>query len=223
MQLASRPYDLLLFDFDGAIVDSAPAIHHCFALALQELGETPPDFQTVKDCIGTGIADCFRSLVPNMDQADLQQAVDSYRRHYAVEAKSMAELFPGVLETLEQLHAAGLTLAIVSNKGESALFQSLREYELERFFHAVVGARPKAPRKPDPATYQRALAQLHGRKPDRPPLMIGDTEVDVRFGKAVGCACYTQYGYGNDAVCRALAPEHEVSGFWEIALVAGVR
>jgi phosphoglycolate phosphatase len=185
----------IVFDLDGTLIDSAPEIHAVANRVFTAKGLQPMDFPTVRGAIGNGVDVLVGRLLQAQGQkpagplqADL---VASFVRIYE-EAFDLTTVYPGVVEALANLHAAGHPMGVCTNKPEGPAKAVLRHFGLDRLFPVVVGGDTLPVRKPDPAPLRLALAGLDVRT----GLFVGDSEVDSATAQAarIPLALYTQ-GY----------------------------
>lgn len=201
---------LILFDFDGTIVDSLPSIVHATQRTFAERGLPAPESEAVRLALhdGRGLEFYLSRLAPGLapEGPEMDDFITHWRDIYAREAHGLTRPFPGAREALEGFRDKGALLAVVSNKSEPALVEALARMGLDDLFAAVAGQTPGRPKKPDPAPFVQAVAPLvRGFDPGR-VLMAGDSEADLLFGRAIGArACFAAYGYGDPAACAALA------------------
>lgn len=201
---------LVLFDFDGTIVDSLPSIVHATQRTFAERGLPAPESEAVRLALhdGRGLEFYLSRLAPGLalEGPEMRDFITHWRDIYAREAHGLTRPFPGAREALERLRDKGAVLAVVSNKSEPALVEALARMGLGDLFAAVVGQTPGRPKKPDPAPFVRAVAPLVRDFDPGRVLMAGDSEADLLFGRAIGAkVCFAAYGYGDPATCTALA------------------
>lgn len=126
---ALSAFRLIVFDYDGTLFDTRPAIVHCLRRAFEDCGRTIPALEAAPDVVGAGLTlqDTLLVLDPRLhhDRAALQELVVTYRRLYRDEAVPLLRPFPGTADTLRHLHKAGIKSAVVSNKGIDAVRRSL--------------------------------------------------------------------------------------------------
>jgi len=179
-------YRLIIFDWDGTLIDSEAHIVSCFQKAAQDLKLRPLSHAVVRNIIGLGLIEACAALLPELDISDRNAVVDRYRHHYfqgSVPAPS--SLFPGVEETLQQLHENGYLLAVATGKSRRGLDRGLQETNLGRFFHTTRCA-DETRSKPNPQMLQEILEEL-----DILPghaVMIGDTEYDMEMAHTIAMA-----------------------------------
>jgi phosphoglycolate phosphatase len=213
-------FKLVIFDYDGTLFDTRAAIVHCIGRSLEQSGRGIPPRDVVAASVGTGatLPDTLRLLDPGLcrDKAVLEELVVTYRRLYRDEAMTLLCTFPGVTDTLRDLRSSGVTCTVVSNKGIDAIRRSFDETGLSEFIDFVIGDQPGIPKKPDPSLVLDLIVPRYGFQCDE-MLIVGDTEVDIRFARATGIAsCWASYGYGRPADCRALGPDYEISNIGDL-------
>jgi phosphoglycolate phosphatase len=212
-----RRLDAVLFDLDGTLLETAGDIGAVLNLALadRQLGPLPAD--AVRKLIGRGapslVARALQLAGTGSQEVDVEATLGRFCAHYEqlyAGDGSTATAFPGVLEGLRALHAAGLKLAVVTNKQRRFALQVLGRLGLVRWFEAVVGGDTSGQRKPDPRPLHHACELL--RVDSAQALMVGDSAIDVRAARAAGMPVIcVPYGYneGQDAStleCDALVP-----------------
>jgi len=206
---------LIIFDYDGTLFDTRPAIIHCLGRAFAERGGAIPAREVAANAVGTGatLPDTLLRLDPDLRQnpAALDDLVVTYRRFYRDEGTALLRPYPGVADTLQELHRCGIACAIVSNKGIDAIHRSLDETGLSSLIDFVVGDQPGTAKKPDPLVVTDLIVPRYALGQDR-MLIVGDTELDIIFAKRTGIAsCWASYGYGTPATCRTLEPDYEIA------------
>lgn len=177
------PYDLLIFDWDGTLMDSEARIVACMQAAARDAGCPVPPRETVREVIGLGLDHGIRHVWPEADDATVRRLVSLYRDHFIDDAIAPSLLFDGVRPALEDLAGRGYRLAVATGKGRRGLLHELRETALDSLFAVTRCADETAP-KPDPRMVHEILDHT-GVGPDR-ALVIGDTEFDVRMAAGAG-------------------------------------
>ena len=183
--MTHRPFDVVIFDWDGTLVDSVDWIAECLQRAAQDTGLPEPSRQAAKSVIGLGLAEALQSLFPDESGAALERLMESYRQRYFTRQIGRDDLYEGVPETLEELREAGIALAIATGKARRGLDRALRETELAHLFSATRCADETAS-KPDPEMLEQLLGCL-GVARDR-AVMIGDTTHDLQMASNAGIA-----------------------------------
>src|SRR5512145_3161101 len=108
-------YELIVFDWDGTLLDSAGAIVQAIQASCRDLGLAVPDDNRARHVIGLGLVDAMRHAVPDLQTDQYQAMVDRYRFHYLAGDHELT-LFDGVPQMLERLSAAGHILTIATGK-----------------------------------------------------------------------------------------------------------
>ena len=195
-------YRLLVFDWDGTIIDSASTITECIREASRELGLEVPERERASHVIGLGLHDAMRLAVPGLPAERYPEFVASYREHFLARKDSM-QLFDGMRELLEDLSKKCL-LAIATGKSRRGLDRDLEFHHLRPLFAASRCADETHP-KPHPAMLMEIMGEL-GVQNDF-SLMIGDTSHDLEMARAAGVqALAVTYGAHPEAGLRACAP-----------------
>ena len=206
-------YSLIVFDWDGTLIDSAGGIAECIQEAARDLGLAVPARETASHVIGLGLHDSLRTAVPTLPADKYQEFAEAYRRHFLARQGMMA-LFPEVRELLQDLHAAGHRLAVATGKSRRGLEHALESTALRRFFAASRCADETNP-KPHPAMLLELMEQLAAAPAQA--LMIGDTSHDLEMARSAGVdAVAVTYGAHPGAELHALAPRACVASVAEL-------
>jgi phosphoglycolate phosphatase len=179
-----RPFDLLIFDWDGTLCDSAGPIVSSFQRAIALLQLPARDDASIRRLIGLGGVEALRRLFPEHDTEDLLRTFREYRRSHIAAEVARAPLFPGSLETLQALHADGFELAIATGKTRHGLDESLAQQPAVRALVTHSRCADETADKPHPRMLLELL-EVVGVPPAR-ALMIGDTEYDMVMAHAAG-------------------------------------
>ncbi len=174
----SQPFNLLVFDWDGTLMDSEASIVICMQGAIRDLGCEPRDEASIKNIIGLGLREAIDTLYPGTDDLFLKAMVDRYRYHFLGGSEYTSELFPGAAETIRELSEAGYLLAVATGKGRRGLDMVLEKTGLGQYFHATRCA-DETFSKPHPQMLEEVMDEL-GAMPGE-TLMIGDTEYDMQM------------------------------------------
>jgi phosphoglycolate phosphatase len=220
-------FDVVIFDFDGTLFATRPAIVHCLRRAFAAHKRSVPAEKKIAGTVNSGLPLQQTLLALDAallsDRAALNALSATYRAIYRNEAAPLQQPFPGVAAVLERLNAIGTTCLVVSNKGVAAIQRSLDENHLSPFVDLVFGDGPGLPEKSQPAILMDHIMPCYGRLPKERILFVGDTEIDIEFARGAGIvSCWATYGYGEADRCRKLRPEHEISSIEELpAIVRG--
>ena len=183
---------LVIFDLDGTLTDSAEGIVASFLHALSHVGAPVPDGDLAAHIVGPPMDDTFRS----MDLGDdAEAAIAAFRAEYGERGWAMNALFEGIEPLLVDLRAAGVRLAVATSKLEPTARRILAHFGLDQHFEVIAGASPDGSRKTKVEVLDHALAQLQPL-PER-VLMVGDRSHDVDGAAAHGIdTVVVGWGYG---------------------------
>lgn len=196
-------FDLIVFDWDGTLIDSTATIARAIQHAAADLALPVPDLATASHVIGLGLHDALARAVPDLPQARVAEFSARYRYHYLANEESL-DLFGGARELLEWIARAGRRLAIATGKSQAGLVRALAATELAPLFAATRCADQTSP-KPHPAMLLELADELDVAL-DR-VLMIGDTTHDLQMARAArASAVGVTYGAHPRAQLAALEP-----------------
>jgi len=174
-----KRYDLIVFDWDGTVMDSTAVISGSIQAACRDLGLTVPDDETARHVIGLGLDQALRYAVPDMPEAMRSDLVERYRHHFLAQDENIP-LFEGAKETIAELHAAGYWLGVATGKSKMGLSRAMESSRMKSFFHATRTA-DQTHSKPDPAMLFELMEEL-GVSAGR-TLMVGDTTHDLQMAQ----------------------------------------
>ena len=169
---------VIIFDFDGTLCDTRSNIIVAFRATMERLGLEMRDEATCGATIGLTLRDGFKSMYPTLDDVAIDNCVDTYRQIFAERREElMPELFPGVKETLEELHKRGHRMTIASSRLTDSLLLFMRHHAIDHYFEYVVGSDSVSHHKPHPEPALKTLAELKIEPSDA--IMVGDMPVDI--------------------------------------------
>ncbi len=171
-------YQLLIFDWDGTLMDSESRIVSCLSNAIEDLQLPQREAHELSNVIGLALGHAFESLYPELPEEEISRLVQRYRYHFLEASQVPSPLFANVPETLEQLRHEGFQLAIATGKGRPGLDRVLHETGMAGLFSASRCA-DESLSKPDPAMVIEILEELS--VPPEHALVIGDTEYDLQM------------------------------------------
>jgi phosphoglycolate phosphatase len=186
----TRKFDLLVFDWDGTLVDSEAHIVASIQGAAVALGMRPLRAERIRDVIGLSLPHALQTLYPDYAEPFRERLALAYRKQFFNPQRPLS-VFPGVPETIQSLARQGYLLAVATGKGRRGLDQGFAETGLGSYFHTSRTAEETAS-KPDPLMLSEILEELEVA-PGR-TLMVGDTEYDMvmaqNAGVAAAAVCY---------------------------------
>lgn len=177
-------FDLLVFDWDGTLMDSAAAIVRAIQAASRDLGVAVPTDHAARHVIGLGLQMALQQAVPDLPSDQYPLMVERYRHHYLGSDHELT-LFEGVIPMLNALRAAGYQLAVATGKSRVGLNRALEHSGLKTFFETTRCA-DECASKPDPEMLFEILDELS--IPAERALMIGDTSHDLEMAHRAGVA-----------------------------------
>jgi phosphoglycolate phosphatase len=175
----TKRYDLIVFDWDGTVMDSTAVIAGSIQAACRDLDLTVPDDETARHVIGLGLLQALRHAVPDAPEAMYEPLVARYRYHFLAQDGAIP-LFEGARETIQELHSAGYWLGVATGKNRNGLERALVSTDMKPYFHATRTAEQTVS-KPDPTMLFELMDEL-GVSAER-TLMIGDTTHDVQLAQ----------------------------------------
>ncbi len=171
----SKRYDLIVFDWDGTVMDSTAIIAGSIQAACRDLHLTVPSDEAARHVIGLGLQQALRHAVPDAPEEMYEPLVARYRHHFLAQDGAIP-LFEGARETIAELHAAGYWLGVATGKNRNGLDRALTSTDMKQYFHATRTAE-QTRSKPDPTMLLELMDEL-GVSAER-TLMIGDTTHDL--------------------------------------------
>jgi len=199
----AKRFDLLVFDWDGTLLDSAAAIVVAIQSACRDLGLPVPPEQRARHVIGLGLHDALRHAAPDLPEDCYPQIVERYRFHYLSRDHEL-QLFPGAADLVAEMADAGFTLAVATGKSRLGLQRALQASGLGPFFDATRCA-DECHSKPHPQMLEELMGELS--VPPERTLMIGDTTHDLQMAINAGVGSLAvSYGAHPTADLEALSP-----------------
>ena len=202
---------LIIFDWDGTLMDSANKIVRCFIAAAEDLSWLPPEPRAIENIIGLGLNEAFTALYPNFNDQDKKALADRYRTHFIELDTTEMPLFEGVEAGLERLLTQGFELAIATGKARRGLIRVLDETGLEARF-SYSRCADEAGSKPHPKMLLDIMDQA--KIVPQQALMVGDTEYDMEMAcRAEVAALGVSYGVHDSDRLLATGALHCVDDF----------
>lgn len=205
--------DILIYDFDGVIADTAADIAGAVQAAQKQYGAQVMDIPVIISHVGFGARYLLRQCLPELAPERQEEALSWYKEFYRQHSKVKTELYPTVRETLERIYAAGVPQFVVSNKPEPITRKLVQELGVAHCFTGVLGPESLTHMKPDPEGLVKCM-ELAGR---RKGLMVGDSFTDIQAGRSAGIhTCGALYGIGNKEKLQAEHADFYVEELGEI-------
>lgn len=209
-------YKVVMLDFDGTIARTIPAILHASEKMLGMHGYTIDPVQVERN-FGLALPEAFRcfSNDPNIDDATMEQMIKEFNSIYRNECEPLIELFDGVIETLDRLHKAGVTLLIASNNIRSVLNRLTARLNIAEYFDGIVCADDVVNAKPAPDIALLAIERYNIKAEEA--LVVGDSTFDMDMGRGANChLCGVTFGSHTAEMLRATGAKYIIDHFSEL-------
>lgn len=205
----------IIFDFDGTLADTAPVIVATMHATIRELGLPQRSDAQCRSTIGIRLED-IPPVLWSENQIDGKDFAAAYRKIFnEMKDRTATECFPGVLDTLADLHRSGYSMAIASSRSRKSLEDYVEEFGISRYFATLIGGNDVELGKPAPDPVLAILGRC-GWRADK-TLTVGDAGVDILMGRAAGTAtCAVTYGNGSPAELSAARPDYIIGSFPEL-------
>lgn len=178
-----EPYKLLVFDWDGTLMNSAQHIVDNMLKAIDALGLPRRTPEQISELIGLGLNDAFQRLYGDLSSEYASELLQRYRQGYVKVAQDNSMLFDGAQAALEQLRETGYQLGIATGKSRAGLDRALHETGLGEHF-VVTRCADESANKPHPQMLFDILETTGFNAGSA--LVIGDTEYDMQMAAAAG-------------------------------------
>lgn len=212
-------FDLVMFDLDGTLVETAPEICDAVNDTLRRFDLKEVTQQQVNDWIGYGTRELLIQALAYSGKTDvaavrvsdsLSLIAAEFDKHYHSRCGTRSHLYPQVHETLTALRERGVKLAVVTNKEGRYTAIVMDVHQLAPLLDRVVSGDTLPTKKPDPAGIQSCLAQFDV-SPQR-ALFVGDSSIDVATARNAGVAVWAlPYGYNMGQPIEACAPDRVIA------------
>ena len=176
----TQAIELIIFDWDGTLIDSEANIVSCMTAMMDDLNLPRKQEQEIRNIIGLGMREALQTLFPDAAEPDYTDMISSYRNHFFGSEPSKA--FPGSEQVLDRLHKSEYFLAVATGKGRQGLEKALDHTGFRRYFHASRCA-DETRSKPHPQMLEELL-EYTGLEPNQ-ALMVGDTQWDLEMANAI--------------------------------------
>ena len=178
-------YQLIIFDWDGTIMDSAQKISNCIQASALDVGLDIPTSEQAKSIIGLGLFEAMVHLYPDASESEVNDMVDAYKHHFLTADNTEQKLFDGVSHGLKALEDAGAVLAVATGKSRAGLDRAFAALELKHHFITSRCA-DETRSKPHPQMLHEIL-EFTAIEPHK-AIMVGDTTYDLDMAANAGMA-----------------------------------
>lgn len=193
-------YDIVFFDLDGTLTESAPGITNSVAHALAKWNIEVSDLSQLNCFVGPPLKDSFKKYY-NFSEEDAIKAVAEFRAYYGVKGLFENAVYDGIRELLEKIKASGRKVMLATSKPEGLSVRILDHFDLMKYFDELAGATMDETRTTKAEVIEYLLGKLPENERDTSKIvMVGDREHDVKGSKVFGIDCIgVLYGYGDRA------------------------
>jgi len=202
-----KKYKLIIFDWDGTIMDSQQTIVNALVCVIEELKLATRTNNELKNVIGLGLTEAIFQLYPELDDQQNQDFANRYRTAFLSSRQPKPLLFSGAADMIQQLELSGVMLAVATGKSRNGLQHSIKDSGLANYFHASRCA-DETCSKPNPQMLEELLDEFSLYPKDA--VMIGDTEYDMEMAKNIKMDAI--------AVSYGVHEEHRLAKFKPIAI-----
>ena len=210
----AHKYRLIVFDWDGTLMDSQRRIVEAMQRAASAVKLDPPGTEQVREIIGLGLPQAIQTLYPRLATSFRERMIEHYRLAFVDPSAAPQRLFPGVRDGLVRLHAAGYRLAVATGKSRRGLDRALRETGTEALFAASRCA-DETLSKPHPQMLVELMEELAHAPEDT--IMVGDTEYDLAMAQRAGTdSLGVTYGAHDRGRLKRYRPERLSDSFSEV-------
>lgn len=206
---------LVIFDLDGTLIDTAPDLIDSLNHTIASADLAPVTFDDLTHLVGQGarvmIKRAFELRKVKLEEAETDALFSIFVEHYRQNMPGKSQPFPGAVECLERLAAAGMTLAICTNKSEALALPLIEALGLSNHFAAITGGDTFAVRKPDAAHIFGTIEKAKATRDHA--VMVGDSINDILAAKNAGVPSIgVDFGY-SDVPITSLSPSTVISHF----------
>lgn len=183
-------YKLVIFDLDGTLIDTIADLGGAANEVLRVKGFPRHTLEEYRGMVGHGVRNLVRKAMPEAlqeDEALLDELLALFLDYYLQHIDERSRPYPGIPELLADLQAAGAQLAVASNKFQAGTEKLIRRMFPEIGFAKVLGGRPGAPLKPDPAIVETIRGQVGISAEET--VMVGDSATDIHTAEGAGVGC----------------------------------
>ncbi|MBD3656415.1 MULTISPECIES: HAD family hydrolase [Marinobacter] len=174
---------VVIFDWDGTLVDSVDHIADSLHQAATELGYPALEREAYRDIIGLGMVEALEALYPGLSREEMNAIRDGYARYFFAKVTTPQNVFDGMADVLADLRRAGRGCAVATGKSRRGLDGALHSSGLAAHFdHTRCADETRS--KPDPAMLQELIG-VYGIRPEE-AVMIGDTRYDLEMAQRIG-------------------------------------
>lgn len=212
---------LVIFDLDGTLIDSERDLVNAVNAARRHLGLVDLADHLIASYVGNGAPVLMRrALGPEAPEEQVQQALQFFLAYYREHMLDYTTLYPGVRDVVDRFRAAGVLMAVLTNKPVRISQAIVDGLGLRDHFQRVYGGNSFADKKPHPVGIETILSELGVERESA--MMVGDSDVDILTARNAGVrSCGVTFGFKPESL-REVAPDHLIDRMEELTpLVLG--
>lgn len=214
-----KSYQLIIFDWDGTLVDSQAQIVSCMRQTFEIAGLCQPDDSLIRHTVGLSLESAASRLAPQVDRLKIEQIVHIYRELALSNNSHSTQLFDGVMSGLSSLREQGFYLAVATGMGRRGLDAALKNAKLFDLFD-ITRCADETCSKPDPMMLEEILTDLNMQVGSA--IMVGDTSYDIEMANNIGMdSIAVTYGMHAELNLRPFKPKYLINHFSEIQSLIG--
>ncbi|MCP4324271.1 MAG: HAD-IIIA family hydrolase [Psychromonas sp.] len=197
-------YKVIIFDWDGTLMDSIDKIVVCVKAAAVECQLIEPSTDAIRHIVGLSLDKAMAQLCPDVSLEKQAEMVDAYRHQYLNNDQFQTPFYPGIKPWLISLKEQGYLLAVATGKGRNGLDRMLDKFDVRDLFTVTYTA-DKTASKPDPLMLNRILEDLQIEASQA--LMVGDTSYDLEMANNANIDCLgVSYGVHSNQILNQFSP-----------------
>ncbi|GAA3934728.1 HAD-IA family hydrolase [Litoribacillus peritrichatus] len=214
--MMENKYDLVIFDWDGTLVDSADLIVGCMQSAFQDASVNVPVGKAVRNIIGLGIKEAIRTLDETIDEDCVELVRQRYGHHFHLRDTGELNVFDGVYSLLDDLSGSRIRSAVATGKSRRGLKRGLAKFKAAHHFE-VTRCADETQSKPHPLMLSQILAETS--VPLEKAIMVGDSIYDMEMARNIGMdSVAVTYGVHSKDELSAFSPTEYVDNVDQLKL-----
>ena len=204
---------LIVFDFDGTLMDTREDLAAAMNYALKKCGLTPVSTETVWKYTGDGTPPLVQRILRDKKHPELFEQVKSlFLEYYDAHFADFAKPLPNAKDTIAHLYEKGKKMAVLSNKYERFVKKLLKEFDMDRFFFAVYGKDSFKKSKPDPYPLFKIMETANSSANET--AFVGDSKNDALISKNAGVECFI--------IPSGVNPEEELKSLYKCKILNNI-
>jgi len=208
-----KKISLIVYDFDGTLVDTFADIADSVNLALTEMGLESLDKKTIRSYIGNGMVNLMTMSLKKSGCNDIETSVLLFQKHYSHHLLDQTNFYPNGKEIVEYFFDK--KNAVLSNKPINFIEKILKALSFFKPFDSIIGGDSLDVKKPDPKGLILIMNKFNC--PPEKTLMIGDSSIDIETGKHAGViTCGVSYGLGNLGSLTSSNPDYLIDNLSQL-------